>query len=212
MDFFNIHTHVSKHPESEILSTDVRSFPPTNEGAFLSVGIHPWYIHEVETENQLQTLQRVVMEDKRITAIGESGLDKLKGPSLNIQTDIFKREITLSEKHNLPMIIHCVKAYNELIRLKRTLQPKQPWIIHGFRGKKELAMECIREGFYLSFGAYHQEEALKVVPLERLFIETDESDMPIGDIYRRIAQTKGIHLEELKESIKKNVERVFFKH
>lgn len=210
MDLFNIHTHTSRHPESEILSTDVRSYPPANEGVFLSVGIHPWYLQDA-TENQLQALKKAV-EDKRVIAIGESGLDKLKGPSSNIQTDIFKQQTALSEATGLPMIIHCVKAYNELIRLKRTLQPKQPWIIHGFRGKKELAMECIRHGFYLSFGAYHQEEALMVVPIERLFIETDESDMPIEDIYLRIAQTKGIRLEELTESIKKNVERVFFKH
>ena len=210
MDLFNIHTHTSKHPESEILSTDVRSYPPANEGVFLSVGIHPWYLQD-ETENQLQALKKAV-EDKRVIAIGESGLDKLKGPSSDIQTDIFKQQTALSEATGLPMIIHCVKAYNELVELKKQAKPNQPWIIHGFRGKKELAMECIRHGFHLSFGANYQEEALMAVPIERLFIETDESDMPIEDIYLRIARTKGICLKELTESIKKNVERVFFKH
>ena len=210
MDFFNIHTHASRHPESEILSTDIHSFPPADEGIFLSVGIHPWYLQE-ETEKELQNLRKAV-EDKRVIALGESGLDKLQGPSLDVQTEIFKRQIELSEAMDLPMIIHCVKAYNELVRLKKTLRPKQSWIIHGFRGKKELAMECIREGFHLSFGANYQEDALKSVPIERLFIETDESDMSIEDICLRIAQTKGIRLEELAECIKKNVERVFFKH
>lgn len=211
MDFFNIHTHTSRHPESEILSTDIRSFPPANEGIFLSVGIHPWFIDEDNTENQLQALQKVV-EKKRIIAIGESGLDKLQGPSLDIQTDIFKKIIPLSEAMGLPMIIHCVKASNELVQLKKQAKPNQPWIIHGFRGKEVLAKEFIQHGFYLSFGANYQEDALKSVPNEKLFIETDESDMPIEDIYLQITQTKGIRLEELTECIKKNVERVFFKH
>lgn len=211
MDFFNIHTHASRHPESEILSTDIHSFPPENEGIYLSVGIHPWYLSEEKTENQLQALQRAV-KDNRVIAIGESGLDRLQGPALNIQTNTFKKIITLSEAMELPMIIHCVKAFNELVQQKKQMNPHQPWIIHGFRGKEALAKECIRHGFYLSFGAYYQEDALKSVPIEKLFIETDESEIPIEDTYLRIAQTKGIHLEELTECIKKNVERVFFKH
>jgi len=210
MDFFNIHTHTSRHPESEILSTDIHSFPPENEEIYLSVGIHPWYLSEEKTENQLQALQRAV-KDNRVIAIGESGLDRLQGPSLDIQTNTFKKIIALSEAMELPMIIHCVKAFNELVQLKKQMNPHQPWIIHGFRGKKALAKECIRHGFYLSFGANYQEDALKSVPIEKLFIETDESEIPIEDIYLRIAQTKGIHLEELAEAIKKNVERVFFK-
>ena len=209
MDFFNIHTHIAKHPANEILSADVSSFSAIGKNEFLSVGIHPWYLDDAE--NQLDLLRKAI-ENKQVVAIGESGLDKLKGPSMDLQTTVFKKQIALSEKYHLPMIIHCVKAYNELIQIKKSTHPHQPWIIHGFRGKEALAKECILHGFHLSFGAYYQEDALRVVPIEKLFVETDESDMTIEEIYLRIAHTRGIELEELTESIKKNVERVFFKH
>ena len=209
MDFFNIHTHIAKHPANEILSADVSSFSAIGKNEFLSVGIHPWYLDDAE--NQLDLLRKAI-ENKQVVAIGESGLDKLKGPSMDLQTTVFKKQIALSEEYHLPMIIHCVKAYNELIQIKKSTHPHQPWIIHGFRGKEALAKECILHGFHLSFGAYYQEDALRAVPIEKLFVETDESDMDIEDICLRIAHTRGMELEELTESIKKNVERVFFKH
>ena len=104
MNFFNIHTHASRHPESEILSTDIHSFPPENEGIYLSVGIHPWYLTEDEMEKKLHNIRKAV-EDKRVIALGESGLDKLQGPSLDIQTNTFKKIITLSEAMELPIFL-----------------------------------------------------------------------------------------------------------
>ena len=109
------------------------------------------------------------------------------------------------------MVIHCVRAFNELIQLKKTYKPTQPWIIHGFRGKPSIAQELIRHGCWISFGSHYQEESVRITPIERMFIETDESKESIGNIYLRIADTRGISLAELTESIKKNVRKVFFK-
>ena len=211
MDFFNIHTHMAKHPESEILTVDVHPYSSIDKNAFLSVGIHPWYLTDDDAENQLDLLRKAI-ENKHVVAIGECGLDKLKGPSMELQKVVFKEQMVMAEEHGLPLVIHCVKASNELVQLKRQTHPDQPWIIHGFRGKEALAKEFIQHGFYLSFGACYQEEALRSVPVERLFIETDESELSIEDIYLRVAQSRGMDLKELTESIKKNVERVFFKH
>ena len=210
MDFFNIHTHITKHPESEILSADVLSFSSIGKNEYLSVGIHPWYLADNDAENQLESLRKAI-GNRHVVALGECGLDKLKGPSMELQTSVFRKEIALAEEHNLPMVIHCVKAYNELVQIKKSTHPQQPWIIHGFRGKEALAKECLQHGFHLSFGAYFQEDALRAVPVEKLFVETDESGMAIKEVYLRIARTRGMELEELTESIKKNVERVFFK-
>jgi len=128
-----------------------------------------------------------------------------------LQTIVFKQEATLAEENSLPLIIHCVKAFNELIQLKKEISPRQPWIIHGFRGRLHLAQDCIRHGFYLSLGSNFQENSLKAIPINRLFIETDESEENIGSIYQRIAETKKISLQELVEAINKNVQDVFFK-
>ena len=96
MDFFNIHTHIAKHPESEIFSTDVHLFSSVSKSKFLSVGIHPWYLTDHDVENQLEILRKAI-ENKQVVAIGECGLDKLKGLSIELQTSVFKEEITLAE-------------------------------------------------------------------------------------------------------------------
>ena len=209
-DFFNIHTHVSVHPESEIRSLAPEELSTDNRSFYASVGIHPWTLTKENADIQWKALHESI-KDKRIVAIGECGLDKLKGPSMELQTAVFKQEAALAEDSSLPLTIHCVKAFNELTQLKKEISPCQPWIIHGFRGKLPLALDCIRHGFYLSIGSHFQENTLKAIPLERLFIETDESEESIGSIYQRIAETKGISQQELIEAINKNLREVFFK-
>ena len=208
--FLNIHTHSSVHPDTEILSLSPASLLENQEAIHASVGIHPWELTEANADALWEDLQKAI-EDKRVVAIGECGIDKLKGPSLDLQIALFKKEVLLAEVHSIPLVIHCVKAFNELILLKKEIKPLQPWIIHGFRGKLSLAKDCIRHGFYLSIGAHFQEDALKAIPSDRLFIETDEVDKSIEDIYQNIAQVRGMELEELKECINKNAEEVFFK-
>lgn len=210
MDFFNIHTHSLVHPESEILAQSPDLFPSDKLPVYTSIGIHPWFLTEENAESQWKALQKQVSHPS-VLAIGEGGLDKLKGPDMELQVKILKQQVALSEEKSLPLIIHCVKAFNELIQLKKELRPHQPWIIHGFRGKEALAIDCIRHGFYLSYGEHFQENALKATPQEKLFIETDESEVPVQEIYQSIARVHGIGLQELKESVKKNVKEVFFK-
>lgn len=211
MDCFDIHTHhIPLHPSQAIVSTDVLSLPIDGRVVHASIGIHPWALREEHADTQWKALQSSI-ESTRIVAIGEAGLDKLKGPSIELQTAIFQQEIALAEAQSLPMVIHCVRAFNELIQIKKESKPKQPWIIHGFRGKPSIVRELLKHGCWLSFGSLFQEESVRITPLDRLFIETDESEESITDIYRRIAQTRGISPHELTEAIKKNVREVFFK-
>lgn len=209
-DFFNIHTHTLVHPEREILSQSPCLFTTDGQMRHASIGIHPWLLTEENADTQWKALRQLVSHPS-VIAIGEGGLDKLKGASMNLQIDILKKQVALSEEKALPLVLHCVRAFNELILLKKELKPRQPWVIHGFRGKETLAMDCIRHGFYLSFGEHFHHEALKATPKEKLFIETDESETPIESIYRTIAEIRETPLEELKECIKKNVNEVFFK-
>ena len=202
MDCFNIHTHTILHPGKEIVSYDVSAFSP-GEG-YVSVGIHPWTLTEENANSQWEVLQELVL-DKRIMAIGEAGLDKLKGSSLELQTNLFLKAILLSEAKGLPLVIHCVKAFNELIQLRKEIRPQQPWIVHGFRGKFPLAEDLLKHGCFLSFGDKFQVEAV------RLFVETDDSDIPIEDIYQNIANVRGMTSGELIEAVNKNVQKVFLK-
>jgi TatD DNase family protein len=212
MNCFDIHTHrFPSRPEQAIVSHAIGSALPGGRVAYLSVGIHPWYLDAQQAESQLATL-RQSLQDDRVVALGEAGLDRLRGCPLDVQISVFRHEVALAEEYGLPMVIHSVRAFNELIQLKKELRPRQPWIIHGFRGKEGVALDLLRHDCYLSFGARFQEEAVRAVPLERLFIETDEAPESIGDVCRSIAQVRGVSPEELAEAVNKNVREVFFKH
>ena len=107
------------------------------------------------------------------------------------------------------MIIHCVKAWEELIKIRHETDPSQPWIIHGFRGKPELAKRLIREGFLFSVGEKINIDSLPLIPINSLFCETDEDDVDIRDIYQQAAHSLNMRLEAFADEIAKNVRRVF---
>ena len=79
------------------------------------------------------------------------------------QLEVFKGQIELSEREEKPLIIHCVKAIDGLLRLRRDLHPKMPWMFHGFRGKPQQLRSLLAAGFYVSFGFHYNEESLSII-------------------------------------------------
>ena len=146
-------------------------FDPMPEGYFYSVGIHPWHAADA-TPEQWQWLQEAAQRPD-VLAIGECGLDKLCATPWPAQLSAFKRQIALSEQVGKPLVIHDVRAHQEIIALHRELRPSQPWIIHGFRGKPELARQFLGQGFYISIGEKYNPATLAVIPASRLLRETD---------------------------------------
>ena len=190
--FVDIHTHTKSKTKSPAIRnltfSEAEKFFSSNEGGTVSVGIHPWLANDF-SEEALSNLKKWLTE-KRFVAIGECGLDKNSKASIEKQLFVFGKHIELSEQEQKPLIIHCVGFFNELFELKKTLKPQQLWIIHGFRGKPELAKQALINGCALSFGEHFNPESVKVTPIERLFIETDESNLPIEEIYAQIAIAK----------------------
>lgn len=219
MDLYDIHTHDALTSESDddvpkrnttyILNVYPLGFEyakDSDECDWFSCGVHPWYSEDAEP--QLKFLKEVA-SDNRIVAIGEAGLDKLKGPSLDIQQEVFEQQIQLSEQLQKPLIIHCVKAWDRLLQLYRKRDPKQTWIIHGYRGKPELTRQLLAHGFMFSVGDKYNKESLRLIPLDRLFCETDVSDVSIGEIYEDVAEALDITTETLASHIKTNVKQIF---
>ncbi len=159
-----------------------------NEPGYFSIGIHPWKIDKIGSE--FLTKLNKYASDKRVIAIGECGLDRnIKAPLEN-QIELFKKQIDISETIQKPLIIHCVGCFNELTVIKKYINPRQKWIIHGFRGKPQLAQQLLKAGFNLSFGVQFNPESVKITPFEQLFIETDESVIKVSEIYSKIAILK----------------------
>ncbi|MDD3078655.1 MAG: TatD family hydrolase [Paludibacter sp.] len=197
--FADIHTHKINAGRYAVQSLDVEQWSvlsnDTGDNCF-SLGVHPWNVHKTDI-SLLDKLKNILASDLRVKAVGECGLDKNSMASAEQQILFFKEQVVISEVSGKPLIIHCVGAFNEIIKLKKNLRPEQKWIIHGFRGKPQLAEELLTHGFYLSFGEKFNEESVRLTPQNRLCVETDESELPIAEIYRKICDVKSCRPEDI---------------
>lgn len=209
----DIHTHhLPSVPGTAIVSVSPADFCP-QPGHWYSTGIHPWQTGDPQWQaDDWEQLLVQLLRHPQVLAVGEAGLDRLAQAPLPLQTDLFRRQALLAETVGKPLIIHAVKAQAELIALKRELQPAMPWVIHGFRGKPQMADAYLRHGFYLSFGQHYHPEALRLTPTDRLLLETDESLVPIGQLYQQAATLRQVDVDTLRQALAANVCQVFFGH
>ena len=182
--------------------------PQQTASLFFSLSLHPW---NLTTENLDSCLKWIVdnLNNPRVIALGEAGIDRLCTTPIELQTQAFRLVAQLAEQYKMPLIIHCVRAHNEIIALHKKLRPAQPWIIHGFRGKPQLALSLIKQGICLSFGERFNTETLKAMPPDRILLETDQSRLHIADIYNKVAALTGISLELLANNVISNFSRIF---
>lgn len=175
-----------------------------------SVGIHPWAIEGDGTE-QLAQLKRIAGKSE-VVAIGEGGIDTLRGPSVDIQEKLLREEILLSESVGKPLVLHIVRAWDRLLRLRKELLPKQPWILHGFRGKTALVEQLSAPGsnkIYFSIGEKFNPASVAAIPLDRLLLETDESHLPIAAISERVARERNLTTSRLADAVSSNTRSIF---
>jgi TatD DNase family protein len=218
--FVDIHSHHFSNRKDVISlrSIDVNEYLKQNDlfNSPCTLGLHPWYISEQNCSDNLSILEKIIIE-KSIYAIGECGLDKLIDVDYNLQIELFKSQILLSEKYKLPLIIHQVKSHEDILKIKREMNPNQPWIIHGTRMKWSIANELLNAGMYLSFGHHllksepHLIETLLQTPLDKIFLETDNSAIAIDDIFVKAAEIKSMEVTTLKEIVYQNFKTVFKK-
>ena len=215
MELYDIHTHqvLLEDNDDPYHSCILDVYPLEFEVAKVtykrhsfSCGIHPWYSED--SEAQLKYLFEIAT-DSRIIAIGETGLDKLKGPAFSIQTPVFLRHIELSEQLGKPLIVHAVKAWEQLYHIRKETKPTQPWIIHGFRGNPQVTKQMVRAGYLFSIGDKFNVDSIEFIPKESLFCETDESDIDIKDVYQQVADALNQDIEALAAQVAENVRRVF---
>lgn len=212
--FIDIHCHhVPNRSELAVISFDLSEFDPQlAEKQLYSLGVHPWFIQQQNWQAGLQTM----VNHHNLLAIGECGLDKAIKTPLELQMQVFAQQIQLAAQWRKPLIIHCVRAFNQLIELKQANPNVKAWIIHGYNGNLQIAQQLIKHGFYLSFGRAlltensNAQQTLSILPLERLFLETDAAnDISIGAIYSAAAKIVGINVLTLTQQILANFQRVF---
>lgn len=167
--YADVHTHrLDAGPDAIINLPAGADVPP--QGSY-SVGIHPWDAARA-TEADMQWVERAA-ELPQVVAIGETGLDALRGGPLDEQERVFVRHVMLSERLGKPLIIHAVRTLHRIMALRKSLRPAQTWVIHGFRGKPALAQQLVRSGCDISIGALHHPGVPAGVPPDRLHRESD---------------------------------------
>lgn len=174
-----------------------------------SAGIHPWYL-TAENAEELKTDLILTLAHPHVIMIGESGFDLIKGPEKKLQFDTFCYQASLAEEMRKPMIIHCVRGWDLLLKAKKDLRPSVKWIIHGFRGNGSLAHNLATEGFYFSLGLNGiAGEVIDAAGIEKIMPETDASGEEISKVYRKFAGVTGKSEDELSAIFRDNFKRIF---
>jgi len=176
---------------------------------YFSIGIHPW---DANLLTSISDLEKIIQQSNCL-AIGECGLDTLKGPDLEIQKKVFITQLELAVKCQKPVIIHCVKAFDELIEICSFYHSKTPLIIHGFNKSLQFAKQLIDKGFYISLNhSIFKKDDLdfSIISIEKLFLETDNNEsILIKEVYQKAAACFQIKEHELKEKIYTNFTALF---
>lgn len=176
-----------------------------------SVGIHPWH----STASSQSDLDRLI-NTSQLLAIGECGLDKAIAVPINLQMAVFEQQIALAAVWHKPLIIHCVRAYNELLMMKRAHVTGTAWLIHGCNCSFQQLQQLLKAGFYCSFGSRLMNPASKPaqylvdLPIDCWLLETDaDSRFGIDAIYSCAASILGWDVDALHQQMIKNFERIF---
>lgn len=161
----------------------------TETESFLSLGIHPWEVAP-NWEGDFEKIKQEVAQNPQVLAIGEAGFDRLKGPEISCQKTAFYAQASLAAQLEIPLILHCVKSHDLLMEyLKSTKNP--PAILwHGWNQNPELARQLLPFPVFFSFGKQllqpvsNAAQWLSACPSDRVFFETDDSELEIGAIYQ----------------------------
>lgn len=209
MKLFNFHTHNSAE---EFGIINAKANDKLDSEKQYSIGIHPWEYSKVWADNFI--LIKEIANSHNIVAIGETGLDPKSELPLSEQLEILSKHIKLSEEMEKPLIIHCVKYFNELIQSKNQHKPKQAWVIHGYRSKITIAQNLLNRGFLFSVNSsllLDKQKAKKLIELigkDNLFLETDDNDDDIGIIYNFATETFNVSINELHKNISLNLSKI----
>lgn len=207
----NIHSHHAGFPNETVIRNLTSHYETVAAGGLFSLGIHPGFIEGKGTA-QWESLKQWARQPQ-VVAIGECGLDKRYPNNWTDQLSLFRQQIQLAVSLGKPLILHCVKAWEEVFSLLKTEKITVPVIFHGFNKTHELAVRITREGYYLSFGKALEKEGIRntlaQLPADRFFLETDDALLPIASVYEWAASALGIDQNSLSLQIQKNAAAVW---
>ena len=212
-------------PSLDFVSSMVQQFPEV----YGSVGFHPHDAAEL-TEDLEQKIRKLALEEKKLIAIGETGLDyHYMYSSAEVQQQVFSKQLLLAVELNLPVIMHSREAETDTLNILQEIPVPPLGVAHSFTSSFEMAKTLVEMGWYLGINgivtfknAEDLREVVSWLPLDRLLLETDSpflAPIPfrgkpnkpayIPAIATFIAELRGISLEQLSEQTSANAQRLF---
>ncbi|WP_176014946.1 TatD family hydrolase [Victivallis sp. Marseille-Q1083] len=214
--YFNWHTH-QLNLQSEVfalVSRELGEWGATRPFArnCYTLQLHPWFLPE-----RFRLLDDAFQQAAgQAAAVGEIGLDRLRGPELPVQQQYFLAAAAVAEQVRKPVILHNVRTLAEIQAAARQLRPTVPWILHRFAGSAAQFEQLLEQGFYFSLGesALRQPDLLDCLAASaearcRIGLETDDSAVEIGMLYGSFADALRLEPEQLEQELKRNFQAVF---
>ena len=212
-------------PSLDFVSSMVQQFPEV----YGSVGFHPHDAAEL-TEDLEQKIRKLALEEKKLIAIGETGLDyHYMYSSAEVQQQVFSKQLQLAVELNMPVIMHSREAETDTLNILQEIPVPPLGVAHSFTSSFEMAKTLIEMGWYIGINgivtfknAEDLREVVSWLPLDRLLLETDSpflAPIPfrgkpnkpahIPVIATFIAELREISLEQLSEQTSANAQRLF---
>ncbi|MDP1719924.1 MAG: TatD family hydrolase [Candidatus Nanopelagicaceae bacterium] len=202
-----------------------------NDTVLATVALHP---NEAPVVKDLQHDLAIIAklaEHPRVRAIGETGLDYFRTPPelRGVQQESFKWHIDLAKRTNKALVIHDRDAHDDILSILLEVGAPEKTVFHCFSGDVAMAKLCIDRGYILSFAgtvtfknAPQLREAVKLVPIQQLLVETDSpfltpsphrgklnTPAQIAAIVRAVADERGEDLADVALAVASNAERIF---
>jgi TatD DNase family protein len=199
----------------------------SHEGLFPAYGLHPMFLDRHDPRH-LDDLIEIITREQPL-AVGECGLDfHVEGLDHDIQYDYFTRQLEIARDHDLPVIVHARRAFDEVSACFRRVG-KLRGVVHSFSGSAQQANTFWKLGFSLGIGgpvtyprAHRLREIVAEMPLEFLLLETDSPDQPLhgrqgqrneparlAEVLKVVAKLRNQNEAEIAEATSENARRLF---
>jgi len=171
-----------------------------------SIGLHPWHISKTDYQEALKNMEFFI-EQPMLKAIGECGLDRSIAVNYDLQKEVFLSQLIMADLHDKLLIVHNVRAFADFLSILKQEKPNIPLLFHAFNGNADILNKLLQFNTFYSFGKDLEKENSKAsriinkIPINRLFLETDNSEIRIEDVYSIAASKIGISVEKLKNQI-----------
>lgn len=184
-----------------------------------TLGIHPWQLKLPFDRNEFDKEWENLVSCRKdhIYAIGECGLDRIHENIAGIEDQkyVLMKHFELADKLEIPIIIHSVRTYSDILEILKKIKFKYPILLHAYGGNEREMHELKKYPVFFSYGArlFKTDKMIKLTSLDRLLLETgDQSEFSIADIYQKASESLGIDLKVLEDRLEKNFLTFFRKH